>query len=440
MSYKGSIVIGRKAPCPFNTSQFTTGASFTIAAEALRVVLARAGDWRDLVQGSIGVGDNTMVLTTAFHYALAGTGYSKASVETDLTATEIPETKFGGWVFSISSAGTVTCTGAADNTTGYDTAALARTACNTVETARIAAGDFNEVRVILQAQAGGFTPQTDALSLATSIVYETVAEDGFTLDDDFNPNRGAITGFHKASIDTTESILGGAPGDELLVLLGAGTVDSVSATGKLLAQYTLAGSTLEANSIDLAALAADLKARLLSATAVTALDRAFGVKGTIGATGNDTTHLHLDGLTYGNDEINDRALIVYDDSEAEYHFTWITDWVLGTELATVETLPFTPEASVDTYVLLPVHRKADLRDTPNATAVAKWFTTALTEAYSTDAGTLTPAQALYELVQRSQEIAISGTTMLIKKRDGTTTAFTLTLGDATNPTSVTRAS
>src|SRR3990167_4077103 len=148
MSYRGSIVIGRKAPITLNTKTFADGSPITIVSELLRIQLMRAGDCRDLVQGSIGTGDNTMVKTTAFHYAIGGTGYSKVSAETDLTATEIPAAKFGGWVFSISAAGTITCTGAADNTTGYDTAALARTACNTVETARIAASDFPMVRVI----------------------------------------------------------------------------------------------------------------------------------------------------------------------------------------------------------------------------------------------------------------------------------------------------
>ena len=75
-----------------------------------------------------------------------------------------------------------------------------------------------------------------------------------------------------------------------------------------------------------------------------------------------------------------------------------------------------------------------------AGAFAKVLTTALTEAYSTDGSTLTLTQALYELVQRGEEIAITGTSMVIKKRDGSTTAKTLTLGDATDPTTVTRAS
>ena len=81
------------------------------------------------------------------------------------------------------------------------------------------------------------------------------------------------------------------------------------------------------------------------------------VNGTIGATGNTTTKLHLVGLTYGNDEINGWTLVVFDNSTSEYHQCLVTDWVLSTALATVEVsdgnvLPFTPEASVDKYWLV----------------------------------------------------------------------------------------
>jgi phage baseplate assembly protein W len=80
------------------------------------------------------------------------------------------------------------------------------------------------------------------------------------------------------------------------------------------------------------------------------------VKGTIGSTGNDTTHVHLDGFTYGDDEINDMLIVIFDNSASEYHARWVTDWVLSTELATVATLPFTPENAVDTYWLLPMRQ------------------------------------------------------------------------------------
>jgi hypothetical protein len=70
---------------------------------------------------------------------------------------------------------------------------------------------------------------------------------------------------------------------------------------------------------------------------------------------------------------------------------------------------------------------------------ANGWTTAMTESYAADGATMTPAQALYMIKQMMQEMVISGTTMTVKKLDGTTTAMTLTLNDATNPTSITRA-
>lgn len=78
--------------------------------------------------------------------------------------------------------------------------------------------------------------------------------------------------------------------------------------------------------------------------------------GTIGSTGNDTTHIHLTGLTYGNDEINNWLLVIRDVSEGEYHSRWIEDWVLSSALATVATLPFTPQSATDTYWLLPIRQ------------------------------------------------------------------------------------
>jgi hypothetical protein len=67
------------------------------------------------------------------------------------------------------------------------------------------------------------------------------------------------------------------------------------------------------------------------------------------------------------------------------------------------------------------------------------LTVALTESYAADAAAPTLTQAVLAIQQFLQEKSISGTTMTVKKLDGTTTAMTLTLSDATTPTSVTRA-
>lgn len=67
------------------------------------------------------------------------------------------------------------------------------------------------------------------------------------------------------------------------------------------------------------------------------------------------------------------------------------------------------------------------------------LTTALTEAYAADGAAPTLAQALFLIQQSIGDFSISGTTLTVKKLDGSTTAATYTLDDASNPTSRTRA-
>ena len=71
-------------------------------------------------------------------------------------------------------------------------------------------------------------------------------------------------------------------------------------------------------------------------------------------------------------------------------------------------------------------------------AIANLLTTQLTESYNADGTAPTLAQALFVIMQRVTEFSISGTTVTVKKLDGSTTALTLTLDDGTSPTSSTR--
>ena len=62
----------------------------------------------------------------------------------------------------------------------------------------------------------------------------------------------------------------------------------------------------------------------------------------------------------------------------------------------------------------------------------------LTEGYPAKGATGTIAELLYTILQHLEESSISGTTKTVKKRDQATTAETLTLNNADNPTSITR--
>jgi hypothetical protein len=67
------------------------------------------------------------------------------------------------------------------------------------------------------------------------------------------------------------------------------------------------------------------------------------------------------------------------------------------------------------------------------------LTTALTESYATDAAAATAAQMLYMIWTFLSEANIVTTVLTTKKIDGSTNNMTFTLNDATNPTTITRA-
>lgn len=72
-------------------------------------------------------------------------------------------------------------------------------------------------------------------------------------------------------------------------------------------------------------------------------------------------------------------------------------------------------------------------------AIDAILTRQMTESYAADGVAPTLAQALFLIQQELGDFAISGTTITVKRLDGSTTAATFTLDDATTPTSRTRA-
>lgn len=68
------------------------------------------------------------------------------------------------------------------------------------------------------------------------------------------------------------------------------------------------------------------------------------------------------------------------------------------------------------------------------------YTRALTESYATDGAAPTVAQALFAIQQFLQEKEAVGTTLTVKRLNGSTTAMTFLLNDASAPTSITRTS
>lgn len=74
----------------------------------------------------------------------------------------------------------------------------------------------------------------------------------------------------------------------------------------------------------------------------------------------------------------------------------------------------------------------------NDISVADILTTQMTESYAANGVAPTLAQAVFAIHQNLMEFTIAGTSYTVKKLDSSTTAFVVTLDDATSPTGATR--
>lgn len=70
--------------------------------------------------------------------------------------------------------------------------------------------------------------------------------------------------------------------------------------------------------------------------------------------------------------------------------------------------------------------------------VSSILTTQMTESYASDGAAPTLAQALFLIQQQLGDFSISGTTLTVKKLDGSTTAATFTLDSSSSPTALAR--
>jgi len=112
--------------------------------------------------------------------------------------------------------------------------------------------------------------------------------------------------------------------------------------------------------------------------------------------------------------------------------------VIGSAGAGLSGVPW--NASWDAEVQSEVADALAAYDPPTKAEMDAMWTTAATESYANDNTDATPAQLLYMILCAVSEFSISSTTITGKKLDGSTTAMTWTLNDATSPTSRTRAS
>ena len=154
---------------------------------------------------------------------------------------------------------------------------------------------------------------------------------------------------------------------------------------------------------------------------------------------------HLVSASVAGSDVVDNSIIaklVSKESTADWDdFVNTTDSLQALRDQTGSGLSAIPwNSSWDAEVQSEVTDALNAYDPPTKAEMDAMWTTAQTESYASDGSTATPAQLLYMILCSVSEFAISGTTITGKKLDGSTTAMTWTIIDASNPTSRTRAS
>ena len=153
----------------------------------------------------------------------------------------------------------------------------------------------------------------------------------------------------------------------------------------------------------------------------------------------DTNELQTDWANGGRlDALLDSTIAKIDVVDGIVDNILVDTAVIGSAGAGLTAVPW--NASWDAEVQSEVADALTAYDPPTKAEMDATWTTAQTESYASDGSTATPAQLLYMILCAVSEFSISSTTITGKKVDGSTTAMTWTLDDATSPTSRTRAS
>src|SRR3990167_7947347 len=170
---------------------------------------------------------------------------------------------------------------------------------------------------------------------------------------------------------------------------------------------------------------------------------------------------YLPGMEYATDGISNiqDVLLPAIETSITYATRGIDQILLGLEYATdtifdinaninaIETSVTYATRGIDQTIIALQVATSGISDIFHQTAtggvvadVSSLLTTQMTEAYAADGTAPTLAQAIFMIQQMLGDFSISGTTLTVKKIDGSATAATYTLNSASSPTSITRAS
>ena len=163
-----------------------------------------------------------------------------------------------------------------------------------------------------------------------------------------------------------------------------------------------------------------------------------------------TTTTFVSNLTETTDGFYHDKVMVFISGDLACQARHIETYTGSTKSITVSQGFTSAPADCDEFLILATHEhsineiQAGLATAASITAlndisVADVLTSVLTESYATDGAAPTLTQAVMLILQHLSESSITGTTKTVKQLDGSTTAATFTLDDASSPSSITRA-
>ena len=163
-----------------------------------------------------------------------------------------------------------------------------------------------------------------------------------------------------------------------------------------------------------------------------------------------TTTSFVTDLTETTDDFYNDKVLVFNSGTLSGQARVISDYNGTTKAITLDEAVTSAPSDGDSFIILATHEhsiaqiQSGLATAASITAlndisVADVLTSVLTESYATDGAAPTLTQAVMLILQHLSESSITGTTKTVKQLDGSTTAATFTLDDASSPSSITRA-
>jgi hypothetical protein len=274
-------------------------------------------------------------------------------------------------------------------------------------------------------------PITSA-SLAISVYKDdstTQSTAGITTT--FTSGFDSVAGLVSVKIDTSADGTFYAAGHDFSVVITTGTADSVSIVGEVVGYFSIAN-----------------RSALRPTTAGRTLDVSAGGEAGVdwANVGSPTTSLALTGTTIATTQQVDVNTIKTNPVVNAGTVTFPTDATLAstTNITSATGITVSTNSDKTGYALTaaydPAKTAAQAGDAMTLTAAYDFGkgTVAMTESYAANGIAPTPIQAIYAIQQMLMDFSISSTSYTVKKLNNSTTAFVVTLNDATNPTAAAR--